>query len=502
MDKTKIAIKSSYISIIVTLIHSLLILWRTSVIIQEYGVDVNSITQASKQIFSYLVLLESGLGAAYLFNMYEPMSKNESHKVYSLYMGLNRKLKRIGLFMTLAVGLIAGIFPFLFGSNSVDIIQSGLIIFILGLHFVFPYYFIIAKKNLLIAEEKRFVVELIDGLINSLIIVGEIVLATVFNTSILITLSFGLLMFMISSIIYTTIIRKKYSFIDKAEIVPSFDGDELTNDILAHQVAFLANSNIDILILSIFNLSLVTVYSAYNAAMSFPITMINTLIENIRATIGLKLAKNDENIYPIFREILSLNYLITNTVVPVFIFMINEFIELWIGSTFTLSYYSVILFSLILIHKLNMYLIFVIRDGRGLYKESKKYTLVTAILNLILSLILVNILSINGLLLATVTTNFFIMDFGNYKLVYNQIFNKSIRVPLRDFGLIFINIFLTLTVIYLIDRLIITNFSLSWLIFTVKASLLTIISFVITFGFLFKFDDSFKRLLSRIFSYI
>ncbi|WP_371261678.1 polysaccharide biosynthesis C-terminal domain-containing protein [Alkalibacterium sp. 20] len=137
-----------------------------------------------------------------------------------------------------------------------------------------------------------------------------------------------------------------------------------------------------------------------------------------------------------------------------------------------------------------------------MYKESKKYTLATAVLNFILSLILVNIFSINGLLLSTVITNYFIMDLGNYKLVYNQIFNKSIRVPLRDFGLIFINLFLTLAVIYLVNRLMIANFSLSWLIFMVKALLLTIISFVITFGFLVKFDDSFMRLLSRIFSNI
>ena len=67
MNRTKIALKGTYISIFFTVIQGLLTFWRTRIIITTYGTDVNSISAAATQVFSYLVLFESGLGAAYLF---------------------------------------------------------------------------------------------------------------------------------------------------------------------------------------------------------------------------------------------------------------------------------------------------------------------------------------------------------------------------------------------------------------------------------------------------
>lgn len=498
MNKTQIAIKSTYISLFITVVTGVLMFWRTSVIINTYGVEINSVSQATGEVFSYLVLLESGLGAAYLFNMYKPLADNNMDKVYALFLGLDKKLKKVSLYMLVGIILISIIYPFFLGENDLPLIRSGMIILILGLRFVFPYYFTIAKKNLLIAEEKKYLVTFIDGMTNAVIVLVEIILASVFQMSIEVILSIGLIFTILNNSLYKRMIKKKYAQYEAKNMEPSFQGDAMTNDIIVHQVATMANSHIDVFILSLVNLPAVTIYAAYNSAMNYPINLVKKVIENIRASIGLKLSQDDANMFSVFREILSLNYMVSGIVIPLFIIMINEFITLWIGEQFLLGQVSIILFALILFHRLTINLIYVVRDGKGLYKESKIYTILTAVSNTVLSVVLVHYFSINGLLFATVFSSYLIMDYGNLKLVYNTVFKKSLWIVVKDYVALVAAIAVSLFISNYILATFFETLTLSWINFLIKSSAVGLVTTTVTILYLLYFNDSFKHLLSRM----
>ena len=95
MNRTKIIMKATCICIFVFLLQGALTLLRTKVFIEFYGSEVNGVIELTHQIFSYIILLESGLGSAYLFKMYMPMTKSEYNKVNGLYKGLTNSLKKI-----------------------------------------------------------------------------------------------------------------------------------------------------------------------------------------------------------------------------------------------------------------------------------------------------------------------------------------------------------------------------------------------------------------------
>src|SRR5690606_23551917 len=101
------------------------------------------------------------------------------------------------------------------------------------------------------------------------------------------------------------------------------------------------NAHIDTLILSVVNVFLVTVYTSYNSVMNYPVTLVKKITNNLRASIGLKLSKNDTNVYSVFKEIMSLNYFVAAVVTSTFIVMVNKFIFLWIGEQFLLDNISV-----------------------------------------------------------------------------------------------------------------------------------------------------------------
>ena len=69
-------------------------------------------------------------------------------------------------------------------------------------------------------------------------------------------------------------------------------------------------------------------------------------------------------------------------------------------------------------------IIFLVRDGAGLYKESKWFSFREGIVNLVLSVILVYFWGIEGILFATVFATYTMLLPGNARLAYNKVMGK------------------------------------------------------------------------------
>lgn len=198
----------------------------------------------------------------------------------------------------------------------------------------------------------------------------------------------------------------------------------MTKDILLHQITGLFNSNVDTIILSVANIMLVTPYHAYYSTMNYFPQFINKINENYRTKIGMKIKKCDQNLYDYFQIIMAFHMIAAITTVSIFILNINSFISLWIGREYTLSSCCVFLLGLYLMHRMIINNIYLVRDGAGLYKESKWFSCAEGIVNLVLSIILVRYWGIEGILFATVFATFTMLVPGNAKLVYNKVMGK------------------------------------------------------------------------------
>ncbi|MDJ8953238.1 lipopolysaccharide biosynthesis protein [Clostridium perfringens] len=499
MNKTIKTIKGTILSTSLLLLQMFFTFWRTKLIITIYGTDINSIAQAANQIFAYLTLFESGVCAAYQYKMYSPYSQQCFKKLYSLYEGLCITMKKIGFKMLIFVFLVSLIYPILLASNSLPYIKSSFIFLLIGLRCALPYCLVVSKKNILIIEEKQYLVSTIDTMINILIIIVEIIMVKVLHLEIEFTLIAGCLIIVLSYYLYKIYVLRFWKSVLPLEnkhynISPSFEANAMTKDILVHQICGLANSNIDILILSAVDVFSVTVYSNYNSIMNYPVNIINGVIRNIRATIGLKFASNDANTYSLFREMLSLNIWCSGIVTAVFATMINDFMKVWLGEKYVLSWISVGLFSLLLLRRMIVEVVYSVRDANGLYKESKLYTLFTAISNSILSIILVRYFGINGLLLGTVISVYFIMDLGNNKLVFNKVFNKKMVIYRDILIIIIISILSVVLFNIMLHNILVVN---DWFSFVIKTFVVTIFSTLIMTVFNIIVDKYFIQLIKR-----
>ena len=278
MNRTKMVVKASFVSLFMYVLTAILAIIRTGIFIKGYGSASNGAMQLSNQIFNYLVILESGLGAAYLFKMYKPFEDKNFKKVNALYKGLSKSLKKIATIMLILLIGISFIYPFTIKDNSISYLKISLILLLIGVKNIIPYYFYLSKKNLLYAYEKKYYADFIDGVINSLTFIVEIIMC-ILHVDLLITLSVAIIIFYISNYIYTFILKRECYEVIKENEKPSFEGNKMTKDILVHQVAYTINSATDSVILSIVNtLNSVTIYNAYN----MPFTYKRIIINNIR----------------------------------------------------------------------------------------------------------------------------------------------------------------------------------------------------------------------------
>ena len=404
-------------------------LFKVRIILLNYGHEYYSIFQSSNGIFSYLILIESGFSVAYLLKMYEPYAKKDYQKVQGLYLGLEHMLYKAATIMLIGVAVITIFYPLILADNKLGNFEIRVLIALCGLKFVLPYFFTVAKKQILNIVEKSYIISIIDSLVNLITDVIIIGIACLTNWSFTVTVLASILMLIPSILVYTCILsyyKKKLGFTRDTE--PSYEASSMTKDIMAQKIAYLADSNVDQIILSTRDLLQTTVYTSFSSVVSYPVSLINQLIASFRGHMGVRLADNAEASYYLFRKLLAINYYIATVIASVFIFQAQAFINLWIGNIYIASDLTVILFASVLFRKCAENTVTIAREGRNLYKESKRYALAAAAVNFFLSIVLVQFFEINGLLMATIIADLFVLDFNNYRIVFHNIFKKKVDI--------------------------------------------------------------------------
>lgn len=411
-------------SLFMYFLYVVLLMIRTKMLIETYGSEVNAVFQTSNQIFTYLILFESGMSAAYQFKMYGPVSEKDGKKIAGLFMGLKKSMKKIAIKMAVVLFAVSIIYPLIMNRVLLSASKAGLMLFLLGVRFIIPYVVSIASKTLLNVYDYKYVVDNVDSLGYVAITIVEIVVMNWLHCSVYGVLIIGCVGNIIIGFIYALLVGKLCGEIYGKTCVSDTEPEGMTKDILFHQITGLLNSNIDTIILSIVNIMLVTPYHAYYSTMNYFSQVINKINENYRTKIGMKIKQHDQSLHSYFQLLLGFHMVAAIAAVSVFVLNINSFICLWIGEEFLLSNTCVILLALYLMLRMTINLIFLVRDGAGLYKESKWFSFREGVVNLILSIILVHFWGIEGILFATVFATYTMLLPGNAKLAYHQVMGK------------------------------------------------------------------------------
>lgn len=468
-------------------------------ILNHYGSEVNGLVGSITQFLQIIAFLELGVGAVVQSSLYRPLANNNEKLISKIYSSANSYFKKIGLILIIYIFILIFIYPSIINQN-IDYLYSGTLIIAIGINFFSQYYFGMVDRLLLTADQRGYIqynIQTISLIINTvlcyiLIINGSSIQIVKFATSI-IYLSRPFFLKYYVSVHYKIDKRIKYN----EEPI-----NQKWNGIAQHFASVILNST-DIIILTMFStLSEVSVYTVYNLIVSGVKNLFTSLTAGIQSLVGELLAKEDYNKLKSFFS--WLEWILHTTVVFIFGCTANLAVPFVAVYTATVNdaNYILPLFSLFLtiahaMHCIRLpYNIMILAGGH--YRETQKNYFIAAILNIVISLILVINFGLIGVAIGTLIAL-------SYQTIWMAWYNSKefIKWPFKNFLKQLLVNLITFSLGYLLAKYLIalnTLSFLSWIIlgFKVAAVWITVIVLV---NMIF-YRDHLMRLKNKLKLYI
>lgn len=383
-------------------------------------------------ILQMLSLAELGFGTAILYSMYKPAADGDKKKVAALNRLYRKIYITIGILITI-VGII--LTPFLdFFISDMPEIPELTVIYLLYLLNTSISYFFSYKRSILIATQNAYIVSIIQ-IITRLIQYSVQIVVLLFLKNILMYLFIQVLCTLLNNVLLSLYVDKKYTYLRKygKEELDKKTKNEIKTNVAAMFVSkvssVIVTSTDNVLISKFVGTIVLGYYSNYTIFVNLIKTVFTKIFEAITGSVGNLVALSDkEHSRKIFNDVFFVNFwLISFCSICLFV-LINPFIVLWVGDSYQLSTLTVALICLNMYMRLirNTQLIFI--DTYGLFQEVKIKCILEAVINLVVSILLLVVLDsgIFGVLLGTfisnITTNFWFEPF----IIYKKKFQHSV----------------------------------------------------------------------------
>lgn len=400
-----------------------------TILIKVLGTQYLGLSSLFTSILQVLSLSELGIGSAMVFELYEPIAKNDTERICKLQK-LYKNIYRIIGTVILILGLVLLPFldKFIKGGYPADINLYALYILYL-LNSSASYLLFAYKTTILNAFQRN------DVILN----IGSIVHIGLYSIQIICLINFKnyyayviwLPIFtVIDNIIRAVYVNKKYpkykpkGKLEKAEIKNIF---MKVKDLFGHKLSSVVTNSVDTIVISSFlGLHMVTVYNNYYYLLSAISGVLDIIYQGVLAGIGNSIAsetkqKNRND----FFKFSFINSWIVGWCTICFLCLYQPMINIWMGEDLMLPFSSVVLLCIYFYVWKIRQTVLVYKDAAGMWNIDNKKPYIEILVNLGLNVILVQYWGINGIILATIVSMLFVsFPWENYKF-FKVYFNES-----------------------------------------------------------------------------
>lgn len=373
------------------------------IMISAYGSDVNGVVSTTVQIFLYLALLEAGIGQSARIALYKPISKHNRAKISEVYISAQKYFRKITLYYGSGVVLVSLIAPYVIISEM-SYFTIVLIFLLEGISGVISFFYIQTPTIFLNAYGKGYInnnVNLLNRIIGYIV---KIVLASSGVDIVLVQFAFFVIVVM-KVFFYKNYINKKYPWI----LQGTTSNTDLLNDknsFLLTEIAWTIFSSTDMIVLSVFvSASLSSVYSVYNLIYANVSLIINSAGGGVLYILGQLFYKNRDE-YEAVHDTMNTVFIGAITVLMSVSYVLTiPFVKLYTNGVADINYvyYQLpLMFSLVQILSWSRYVTGNLTGLAGYAKSTSYISVIEALVNLILSIVLVKKIGMVGVLLATI----------------------------------------------------------------------------------------------------
>jgi O-antigen/teichoic acid export membrane protein len=458
-------------NIIVGVINQVSILFlnivATTLFIKKLGIEYLGINGLFSNLFIVLSFAEFGIGTVMIYSLYGPLAKGDTKKITCIY----RFFEKIYIIMSLLSALIGILLiPMLKYIVNTELAINNIVLYYLLFLFSMVIFNMLAyKSNLIIADQKRYIVGLYRFFFNSIAVIFQIIY-------LMITMNFThyLIIVLVKNIVYNFAVSRKvnliYPFIKDKDNYNNISQKEKkqilkkVREVFSYNFAqSLLTGTDNIIISTLVGTAWVGYYSNYNAIIVGVLGLVDSIYIAISASIGNLIAEQKvENQFRLFKTTEVINFWITGFTTTCLYILLQDFIILWIGKKylFDLKILIVLLLNYYLVCTMNSIRVF--RAASGMFEKVKHVMILAAAMNIFLSILMGRIFGVFGILLATSITALSTYYWYEAKLLLENKFGCSVKIyfkgQIKSFSLTIMSIFITSLCVSRINQVTISSF--------------------------------------------
>lgn len=371
-------------------------------IIKTFGSSVNGLVASITQFLAYITLLESGFGPVVKSVLYKPIAQKNKKEIEDILKSSEKFFRTIAYIFLMYLLILSFIYPLIVNTEFSFWYTMSLVL-IISLSTLAEYYFGMTYKLYLQAEQKTYItsaIQIVGVILNTI----AVVILVKMNCSIHIVKLASSFIFVLRPILQAIYVKRKYNIDlkdadDKYKLKQKWDG-------LAQHIASVVHNNTDIAILTIFMpITEVSIYSVYYLVVNGIRSLIQSFTSGIDASFGDMVAKNEKeqlnksfNTYELFYfTVATIGYTCT-------MILIIPFVKVYTFGITDINYIKPLFGFLLILGEFVWAIRLPYNDlikATGHFKETRKGAWVEAIVNIVISIILVWNFGIVGVAIGT-----------------------------------------------------------------------------------------------------
>lgn len=373
------------------------------IMITSYGSDTNGLLSTIGQIFTYMALLEAGIGQATKIALYKPISQKDEYEFSCVVSIATRYYNKISVLYGIGVLLLSAILPLIIKTELTYWTVFFVVLFE-GMSGVVTFLFVQTKRTILFADGKGYVNNGVSVVNKTVSYIVKIAMAT-FEVNIVLIQFVYFVLTVITILFYTVYFKKYYPWIDYHAGEKNAKLKD-RNSFIITEIAWTIFSSTDMIVLSAFlSTKMASVYGVYALVFMNLNTLLSTVYNGVNYVLGQTFFESKEKYIEVHDVFNSIFFGGMTTLMCIAYTLIIPFIKLYTKGVSDVNYIIDLLptlFCLVQILSWSRYVTGNLSGIAGYAKPTSKISLIEALINVVLSVVLVQKYGITGVLFATV----------------------------------------------------------------------------------------------------
>ena len=467
IERTKNAGRNMVFGTVLKIYQIIIPFIMRTIMIYQLGIEYAGLNNLFTSIFQVLNLAELGIGAALTCSMYKPIAEDDTDQICALLKLYKKCFNIIGTII-LGLGVICTPFlPDLINGHIPDDLNLYVLYGLYLVNTVLSYWLFSYKKSLIFAHQRIDINSKVLLITNTIQYLGQAFVLFILKNYYLYLLV-AIVCQLLNNIISAKIVDKiypKYKPVGKLSKEVTDDIKKKVQGLITNKIGGVILRSTDSIVISAFlGLTVLAVYQNYYFILTAIISIIAVIFDACIAGIGNSLVteSSDKN-YTDFCTMTFFICWITSICCCGLLLLFQPFITLWVGSQYIMEYPLVVCMVIyFFVYEIDS-LIGTFKDAAGIWYSDRYRPLITALVNLGLNILLVNIIGLYGILLSTVISMVFIgipwLVYNVFKSLFkNQSLKKYLLLLLKFIALTVISCFLSVLILNHIDTGIISDF--------------------------------------------